>query len=926
MSGGFMMNWSIRARMMFLAVAPLVMVTLIIGYYLTHSRMADVRQSLSERGDVIAKHLATAAEFGLFSGDVAMLKSLASTTSREPDVQSVVIQDAKRRVVVVLTNKPPKPVTDSVWRTPALLFKAPVLATGVRSLDYEKEFTSGNSPAAGLPPTETLGWIEVKVSMASTLAHQREILWKSLYIMIGGLAISMLIVFRIGRRMIDSLLRLKTVVHLLRAGRLSARVRFNEGGELGELAADINEMATALENSQQDLRRGIAEATNDLQETVKLIQVKNAELEVLRQEALKAGRAKAEFLAKMSHEIRTPLSAVVGFSKLLEKTAETQEQQEYTRTVCLASAQLMAIIDDILDFSRIEAGEIKLERIAFDPKDWIEDVIVMLSVSAHAKGLELVLLFHSDMPRLVVGDPMRLSQVLTNLVSNAIKFTQQGHVVVEVRCESQQGDTCLLRLSVMDSGIGIAAEQQEGLFDMFSQADGSIARRFGGTGLGLAITEKLVGVMGGGIGVESTPGQGSTFYFTLPFAQSSHDRRCLFGRALNCKKVLLYEVHPFARRALRNLLLSWGMEVFHADSRDDVARLLAGYHGADRPFDLMIMGLSSEEMKAMDLVAFIGAVRREYAGPMLLLLGKDAWSLPEPLARRGRIRWISKPARREAIYGNICDLLGILPEQSWQDAPPVEASLSGAGSLFPGLRVLVAEDNDFNRTLLVTLLRQHDVLVDAVMNGAEAVQRACSVPYDIIFLDVHMPVMDGIEAGRRIRAQCAGPRLAAIIALTADVFADSPEHAARVEMDDCMLKPVTEEKLCAILLKWLPTRRALAGLPAQQTTDTGRGIEAGVHPDPMTPEMRIRLVTDVRKQWDNLSAACHANDRDAMRNHAHQLHGVTGYFGMPDLARAAADLERVVQQGGDCEIEACMRDLECYIRDVIGRNGSAEKE
>ena len=555
------LKWGIRRRVLLLAVAPVLLVTLLLGYYLTITRINDVKRFLVERGESLAIHLASASEFGLFSGNPKVLQPVIDSVLNAEDVISVSISNSTGDFVLYSANSEYE--TDpKTAQAATLTFSAPVYQSGVKVVDLPDDSQFDDIDNLSASP-EILGHTTVELSQNSVIKRQQEIILNSL--LLAGLALifSITLAISIGRSVTQPILQLMIAVQRLRGGNLNTPINTTSGGELGLLESGIKAMASALKTTHKELEKQVAEATDELRTTVVELEKKNQELDKEKQNAIEANQAKAQFLANMSHEIRTPLNAVMGFARLLENTQKAEQQTEYIRIITIAASQLSIVIDDILHLSKLETEAVQLENIRFNLKDRFEDMISIHSSAAHKKGLELVLLIDANAPNYFNGDPTRINQILNNLVSNAIKFTPEGTVSVHVSLEEDdEGNEEKILIRVTDTGIGLTPDQQRELFTAFHQADTSISRRFGGTGLGLAIVKHLISLMQGTLGVESAIDKGSTFWFTLP----CQPNRCSDEEkqtAFNNIAVLLYENHPLSRRALRNTFVHWGMEVYN---------------------------------------------------------------------------------------------------------------------------------------------------------------------------------------------------------------------------------------------------------------------------------------------------------------------------------------------------------------------------
>ncbi|MDH5299885.1 MAG: ATP-binding protein [Gammaproteobacteria bacterium] len=858
---------NLRVRLVMLAVLPVLLVTLILGFYIASSRIDDVRNELDARGKILVKSLLPVAEYGLFTGNENILRNACEATLREDDVLSVAVTDAKGEFVW-------HSYRDNFIGRPAesdgklLYFRQEIYRTGMQVSDFaEEHHSSGDAPAL------TMGWVEVVLSKEASIERQQNEWLNALAIMLVGLFASLMLGLRMGQGVAMPLMALTRSVKRMERGESDIRVKEDASGELLSLQTGFNSMVDSLQKAHSELQNRVQEATRELQQTLQDMEGKNIELENARRQAMLASMAKTDFLAKMSHEIRTPVNAILGFTRLLKKNLREKDQNaEYAQTATRAAEQLLFIINDILDFSKLEFGDVKLENIDFDIRDSLEDAISMCCPLVHEKGLELVLLIDSDVPVKVTGDPMRLNQIFSNLLNNAVKFTSKGGVTAQLSLMENGTDYVSVRVEVRDTGIGLNPVEQRGLFKAFSQADNTITRRFGGTGLGLSIARRFVELMDGSIGVTSEPGMGATFWFEVRLGKQKNVLPDDVSPIFAGRNAVVYDAHPVARRSLRNTLVGWQMRVLNTG---DVTKL---EHMLVNSVDLLLLGLNSEEAQSRSLQSMISRVREVYAGPILLLPNVEEFSLPAPLNSDNHLMVVSKPARRMSIYRCVSQLLNGEGEVNYADG------VAEVGHDLPmeNFRVLVADDNDFNLMLVSTLLKQRSVQVIEARNGAEAVQKFGTEDVDVVLLDVHMPGVDGIEACRQMRQNFPQKRVP-IIALTADVFADHEQRLLRAGADDILFKPITEQQLWKTLGKWLALDRLKAG-SAEQTFVMAQQVNV---PASLLPQLKQELPLHISQAIE----ACEREDMAAVHSSVHKLNGLAGYFRLQSLHAEIKSLE-----------------------------------
>jgi PAS domain S-box-containing protein len=523
-----------------------------------------------------------------------------------------------------------------------------------------------------------------------------------------------------------------------------------------------------------------------------------AALEAARDHALEASLLKSHFLANVSHEIRTPMNGVLGMTELLLGTGLDGRQREYAETVRTSGDALLAILNDILDLSKIEAGRIELESIDFDVAAVIEDVAELFAGQAQAKGLELVISVGDDVPAAVRGDPGRLRQVLSNLLGNAVKFTSTGLVMVSASAGSAAGNGTTLRLQVDDTGIGIGAEEAARIFEPFAQADSTTTRKYGGTGLGLAITRQLVELMGGRCGVDSEVGVGSSFWCTLllPAARRSVTARpSATENGLAGANVLVVDDNPVNRVVLEGYLRGWGMEVTVAGSGGAALEAAKGAAVAGRPFGLALIDMHMPVMDGLQLARALSADPATASTSTVLLTGSGEDRDVRPSGQAGISAQLTKPVRRDRLRRCLGDVIAAGPARA--TTPFAEASPRSRGV------ILLAEDNVINQKVAVAMLESGGYRVDVVADGLAAVTAVRARQYDVVLMDCHMPEMDGFEAAAAIRAEEGEHRRAPIIALTAGAMQEDRERCLAAGMDDHLAKPVKKDDLLAAVARWV---------------------------------------------------------------------------------------------------------------------------
>lgn len=911
---------SIQSQALKVILLPLTILSFLLCSSLIYLHTTYTNKLLMQHGHAQIKHWAQIVE-KIGSDNTEELSALFDTAREEPDVRGLAIFSVDNKKHLHLG--PP--------------FDSPIKPTDkTASSGTIYNFTQSNQALLFHTTLNDNSKLYLELSKLPYLLLNLKILLSGFVLWLLSCIIAALLASRCSNNMVRSLSQIKNDINAIASGDLdasrSSEVQHNH--ELNSIMTSISHMRDSLLQNHADNEHYMDQSTEDLRETLDTIEVQNIELNIERKKALEASRIKSEFLANTSHEFRTPLNGIIGFTQLALRTELNDQQHTYLRTILDSSQNLLTSINDILDFSKLETGQLSLDYHPVNPRSCIEDTLKILAPVAQEKKLELITLLDPELPEHLLGDPLRLKQILSNLIGNAVKFSENGNIIVRAQTIAAHDTHVDIKISISDSGIGLSQEQQQELFSPFSQADTSHAREYGGTGLGLSICKGLIERMEGEIGVDSELGQGSTFWIKVKLGIDRSQTKDTSPSLppTSSERALVFSQNSMAALQLHDLFETWQLS---SDNQSTIENLLPDIKNANstgKPYDLLIID-SNFNLKHDDyqhLKKVIWQASQRYQCRIVILACSEQYSLMVDDTLQKLTRCCLKPLitkeLREQLLANIN-----ADSKSPALTAPIDIDVTEKPDELPTPaaeppHILVVDDNPANLQLATELLKGIGAKVSGADNGSEALQQCQEADFDLIFMDVQMPVLDGMETTKELRLRQGSEKRTPVIALTAHAMSDQKTKLLLAGMDDYLHKPVSESQLRHAISRWSPNKSttnssAAPERPEREQSSTIDAVNDALvvdrslcltlanHKPDLARDMLTMLISAAKNDLEQLPTLYQEEEFEALSERIHKLYGSSCYSGVPALKTISGKLDKVLQKESHSDIEPLLDEL-----------------
>ncbi|MDT8281218.1 MAG: ATP-binding protein [Gammaproteobacteria bacterium] len=903
-----MKSLGLSKQIIILGIVPALLVGLILSAYFTYDQLSYISQTQSKYGDFIIKQVQPVIEHTLTHGNMETLDPVLHNIANNDEVNYIKITTVGNNDIITINN-PQHDKNEKPSFFHSLLQNSQLL--NLRSPVYHNyDFANGTSSR------EVIAEVEIQLNSNTAVAEKIGQIIRGSSITLGILIVLSMIILKFSQTIIAPIKSLTEGVRNISSGDLDSQIDLTSAGELGILESCINHMKDELKDSRTDLEIQLNVYTDELHQTLEELEIRNAELDITRSKAIYANNAKSEFLANMSHEIRTPLSGIIGFTELLQGTELSVQQKDYLNTIHKSSRHLLEIINDVLDLSKIESGKTEIITSEFNLLDIIEDIIDLVSTSALDKNVELLYSIESDVPIIIYSDPFRIHQIVTNLIGNAIKFTEDGYVYLQVTLGEISNTEKSIRFTVSDTGIGMSSTDKKKLFKAFTQADTSITRRFGGTGLGLVISRKLTMLMHGEMDFDSTEGEGSTFWFSIPVTPVPIEVK---PSDISDKKIAFICNHHIAKKVYETTIGNWQYQVSNYSCQD-----LDKLTDIEAENDIAIVFLSRKDIINPGMTEIIN--RLNFIKPSLLIASTRSHSELRNLQQNIFDNAVFTSEKIEVLKKKI---ISTINKKLHDDDRDLLDDDTASMLDWSNISIMVVDDNDINLRLAEIILHKHKARVTTARSGAQAIDYASINSFDMILMDLHMPGIDGYETTQKIRQITPGKQ-PVIIALTANAMPQEKEKANQSGMNGILIKPVSDAILQKVVTQWI--LKESIKLPEsddsnRQGNDTQHDANkifsiqlarefTGDNED-LAYELFGMFRAELNNYRDTVVQAVKNNSLSELLEQAHKLHGASRCCGTTELKQTSSHIETLINQKINFDISKETTRLLTAIQDVI---------
>ncbi|HAT5042180.1 TPA: response regulator [Legionella pneumophila] len=878
----------IKYQLRITTLIPAFLVALLFAFFYNGLFGKDLKQHMSRLGEAYIRQLLPAAQYAMLRNDYRTLQGLINASTINPEVKALAFYNADGRLIAYRGGKhsihkpfnPPDYTGDYIESKQinpfTINFIAPITIPKF-NLYSSTEFKELSTPKI-FQADDILGWLSIDIDTQSLLIKRYQMLIVTIFITLFGLLMGLTIHYFLSKRIYMPIARLRRSMKQILSNEFETEIRVSSPGELGIIEKGCAHLQRQYLNTVRDLNHHIEIATADLQQSLELLEEKNIELSLEKKKTEEKSRQKSEFIANMSHEIRTPMNGVIGFTNVLLESKLDPLQLDYVKTIKSSAQDLLSIINDILDFSKIDAGKLNLDCIPLDIRGCIDEVLSLTSPNAHKKGIDLIPITDINVPKMVLGDPLRIKQIISNLVTNAVKFTDHGYVLIRTKIEQETDKDYTLLFAITDTGIGISPEDQTKLFTAFNQADTSITRRYGGSGLGLVICKKLCEEMHGRISLTSEINKGSTFSARIKVEKLvAYEIEKNQTHRFAHLKIICFDDNPLHLEAIGNGLGFWGIEAIRVDSFNKLSRTLTKHKDCKIAFINVNQGC---ERQAAELIA------KHKQIPFVLI---SKWPIND-FAALGARGFLYKPISIQKLQ----DLIeSIANENQTEKNTNQELDTLREQLRFLHPEILIAEDNPVNKMLLTSLLN-NNANITTVDDGEMAVTACEDKKFDMILLDLHMPKLNGLEAAKMIRQKSLMNKHSPIVLITASSSDLSSIDMKKYGVDFCFQKPIDEKQLLIQILR-IVDKTKHAAIDWQLCVQKVSGNQA------LAEEFLAKFIEELYKNREEFIGLMHQKNVKGLADLAHKLHGACCFCGVPILQKRVAQLERLARRTANAD-------------------------